>query len=194
MKIWIVADLHLGHRRLCDGSMDNHFRRPNFEWRGFEAWDAVVGTKDIVYILGNVSYGSPRRWFEHLKSRPGEKVLVCGDRETKHWSWYKRAGMRYVIEQGAWAVLNTDYGSVMLSHLPAFPSVLTQQEDMRWKKQADTLGRGFSYGSHVLNIHGHTMGLGMEDHRSEDASSECIGEAPVLLEQLIDKHFRRYGK
>jgi len=107
-----IGCLHLGHEGMA-------------KWRGFESsqqhdehliecWNSVVGKKDLVYILGDITMETHR--FYHLLDRLlGRKIVVLGNHDKpKH----VRMLLQFV-ESVAGAV---DYKECLLSHVPIHPN------------------------------------------------------------------------
>jgi len=190
---WVLGDLHLGHQALLTGF--NGVTRPKgWEHIIFKAWDACVRPNDTVILLGDVAVGGVKYWFERLSGLPGHKVLVMGNRERNRPQWYTRFGFERVVPFNS-ALLRqapakySHLGDVMFTHVPAFPTVLRPEYDMRYSGLSRKFERIFSATSPILNIHGHTHGAGNEDHRTFDAGVDVVGYAPRKLEQIMEVQF-----
>lgn len=87
-KTWFTADLHLGHKNIL-----TYEERP---WETLEQhdeallqnWRDTVGEEDVVYVLGDVTLGSVRKYRTRLQELPGKKFLVCGNHDSA-WIGFK---------------------------------------------------------------------------------------------------------
>ena len=68
-RIFVTADLHFGHQKLADirGVSDQDV---------MDRWNAVVGKRDVVYVLGDVFR------LERLAEMNGCKKLALGNHDT----------------------------------------------------------------------------------------------------------------
>lgn len=195
-NVWVIGDLCLGMHRLTDGSHPFINRESNFEERFFSAAGALVSPGDVLILLGNVAVGRIRWWFERIKSDiAGRKILVVGDLDTNRPVWYEKMGIDLVVPFGESTSVDKPadtmgLGSVIFTHLPCFSSVLTQEDDFKFRGVCRRLEQQYEMASPILNIHAHTLGRGFEDHRTTDAGLDVIGEAPKTLGQIFDGKFR----
>lgn len=77
-----ISDLHLGHANI----MKYEPSRPGGTVDGMDSelvrlWNETVGTEDVTYVLGDVSWHSPGRTVELLGAMNGRKVLVKGNHD-----------------------------------------------------------------------------------------------------------------
>lgn len=194
-NIWVAGDLCLGMHRLADGSHPFVKRETGYEERFLSAAADVVSERDVLVLLGNVAVGRIRWWFERIRSEiAGRKILIIGDLDTNRPAWYEKMGMDLVVPFGESTSVThpTDamgLGPIMFTHLPCFTSVLTQEDDFKFRGICRKLERQYDMASPILNVHAHTMGRGFEDHRTVDAGLDVIGEAPKTIGQIFDgKH------
>lgn len=167
--VFFVADLHLGHSHILtyeakarpfDG-IDRHDRGL------VEAWNAVVGEKDLVWILGDFAWSRERADWA-LKRLNGRKKLVLGDHDARwfdacdHGPHFERVG----------GVEKWKHG-IALCHAPIL------------------VGEG----KYVRCIHGHTHSHRVPDPADGDAESpqyacvsvEHTGLAPISWENLAKR-------
>lgn len=201
-KIWVLGDLHFGQHSLTTGAHPFIRRKPGFERRILEAWDASVRQCDVVVVLGNVTTAKergkrsrPLRYFEQIADMPGHKVLCMGNQERNRPQWYERFGFGMVVPfNEAVAAPLPDRGPlpsgfVLFSHLPAFANVLTQEWDAKYRGLSYKLNRWFDRSSAIINVHAHTMGRGMEMWQTIDGGVDEIGDGPITLDQLIERKY-----
>ena len=179
MTVWYTSDLHIGHGKVAGIRWDQIFKgiplgKPDPEeliaWHDgllVVNWDSVVGPKDVVWILGDISSGTDkaqRTALAWLSRRPGIKHLITGNHDGAHpmhrdsHKWQRiylgegRPGGPKVFESVQMAakkrVLLPKEGhvSVYLSH---FPYRADRGDKVRYPEW-----RLANYG-HIL-LHGHT--------------------------------------
>lgn len=129
-RIWLTSDLHIGHRALAKlrgwDSTDEGVAEHDAALAA--NWDAVVGPKDQVWVLGDICLGgkglrADRNALEWIQRRPGEKHLVSGNHDStgamhskahKHLRMYLEA---FETVQHS-AILKIGGHRVWLSHFP----------------------------------------------------------------------------
>ena len=83
---YYISDLHLDHANVI-----------RFDKRPFESielmnktlvdnWNGQVTNEDTVYILGDFCWGTEESWLNYLKNLSGNKVLIQGNHDIKHFS------------------------------------------------------------------------------------------------------------
>lgn len=106
-NVYYIADLHFGHKNCA-------------KWRGFDTeeghddwivsrWNEVVGSKDTVYILGDLCMH--KRGLARVQELHGRKVLVMGNHDSHGTQLYLDAGIDKLAGahcQGNW----------LLTHVP----------------------------------------------------------------------------
>ena len=171
MTTFFTADLHIGHKNIIKfeqayrpfASIEEHNESI------VDRWNAVVGVKDVVWVLGDVVFGADNFWY--LDRLHGQKNLVLGN----HDHFPKATYLKYFRKLEGCA----KFDSCILSHVPVHPNQL----EHRFK----------------ANIHGHmhskvvTMDRGTFskiDARYINVSVEQTGLAPIswdVLQKRIPK-------
>ena len=125
-KTYIITDTHYGHslmQKYCN-------RPPDFEQKIIKQWQATVNSQDIVYHLGDVTWGNQNQLKQIMNVLPGTKILIRGNHDKNNSNnWFIQSGFAAVLEKA-------QISGVILSH---FPAILNQKEI--------DLG--------IINIHGH---------------------------------------
>lgn len=80
-----------------------------------ECWRSVVGSDDVVIILGDVAFNT--RGLNVLRNLPGRKKLCMGNHDNKKMSTY----MEIFTSVRAYRILD---GDVLLAHIPVHPASL----------------------------------------------------------------------
>lgn len=132
-NIFFISDLHLGHENMCRFTTYEGGKSRNFEtYQEADAiilknWNSLVGTNDVVYILGDLCYACAKPYAENILAQlHGTKKLIGGNHDLWSSQWYLKY-VKYI--RGCGHIDNYFY-----SHVPIHPD---------------------SRGRFKLNIHGH---------------------------------------
>lgn len=140
-EVFVIADLHLGHRslvegRLVEGRVELMDRGRQTDFGTLEEmhealvqnWNSTVALRDKVYVLGDVAI--------HKKALPilgrmnGRKTLIMGNHDifnTKEYvKWFENLRAMRVLDK------------LTLTHVPVHPNQLSES------------------GRFIANVHGHT--------------------------------------
>jgi len=125
-KTYIIADTHHFHYALQE-----YCGRPaNFTQKIINQWKATVQPQDIVYHLGDVTWGNFDQTIKIMDELPGTKILIKGNHDKNHSNnWFIKVGFAAVLEKA-------QISGVILSHVP---SIMTKEE----------IEKG------IINVHGH---------------------------------------
>lgn len=171
MNHWIIADSHLGHKKLQEVAG----WPKQAESKILRGLLKNVAKDDVLIHLGDVSLGkdSPHH-YEITAAIRGKKILVRGNHDNKSLAWYYERGWDAVVDR---MDLNIFGEQIAFSHMPLIPRL---------------------YGSWGVNIHGH-MHSNCHDAefpwKADDThiqvSMEEFNFQPVALQTLIKRHQRR---
>ena len=104
--VYVIADLHLGHKRLaalrCFSSVQEH------DDAIIKAWNSIVHKKDVVYVLGDVFR------VDRVPELNGLKKLALGNHDTRPVEVY--AGLFSQVRACF------EYNNCLLTHIPVHPS------------------------------------------------------------------------
>lgn len=168
-RFWFVSDLNLGQDNCSDIE---------------QCWNDVVFDEDIVFLLGNIAAVNKAYWFSEIQRMPGRKVLFLGTQETNRPQWYHKFDFEEVVPFNQTRTLQSSIGKVMLSHLPVYESVQATN-DSKFLGLIKKFNHEFDMSSCILNIHGHTNGLGNERNNTIDVSHAVVqGNMPNLAQVL----------
>ena len=170
-KTYILTDTHFYHSRIVT---DFGFRPANFNDQIIKNWQNTVNENDIVFNLGDVTWGSQGQLQQIMYSLPGTKILIRGNHDKNHSNnWFIKAGFAAVLEKA-------QISGVILSH---FPAIMTQEE----------IKRG------IINVHGHfhnSKADRWEKHLKERITSnhylialEETNFTPISLELIKKRKF-----
>lgn len=187
MTVFYTADLHFGHRSLVERGYRPWASVEEMDAGLVDRWNAIVGTEDTVWVLGDVALSASKLGPATLLN--GTKILVCGNhdapwnghRKPRQVDRYAAAGFGTIIPAGAFFGETVGGHEVVLSHLP-YTGDHTPEE-----RFADR--RPFDNGLPV--IHGHTHGkFGRVRGRQIDVGVDAWDYTPVpdwMLAELIDQ-------
>lgn len=194
--VFFCSDLHLGHASLISSNHKDGtpreggaLREAGYEERFFEAANAVVKQNDILCILGDIAFSNVSYWFTRLSSLPGRKIVLLGNHDKNRLRWYMKFGFSDIIPFGHSKLYRHDLGNMLLTHVPAFESVLTTY-DNRFIGLSKKHNKEFDASSCILNLHGHTHGKAIERHNTFDCSLEAINYIPISIDQIIERKFK----
>ena len=175
-KTYIITDSHFFHKRIIT---DFGFRPPNFDHLIIKRWQDTVQPQDIVYHLGDVTWGSQGQLSTIMEGLPGTKILIRGNHDKNHSNnWFMDAGFAAVLEKA-------QVSKVILSHTPA---IMTQAElDYR-----------------IINVHGHfhnNNAKQWEVHLTERITTshyllslKNVNYYPVLLSDILKERYVENSK
>jgi len=115
METRFIGCLHLGHEGMARhrGFVDSWAHDDYL----IEQWNSVVGKKDIVYILGDVTMAS-KKWYFKLDQLNGTKHVVLGNHDRRQ---DVPELLKYVDTVGGCI----DWHGYMLTHAPVHPNEVT---------------------------------------------------------------------
>ena len=93
MKRFIIADLHFGHANII-GYVNRPFNNVDeMNESLIRLWNSVVGSDDLVYVLGDFTLSRRMEVITNLVNRlNGRKVLVMGNHDTRKPKDYIECG------------------------------------------------------------------------------------------------------
>ena len=86
MKTWVTSDLHFGHANIikfCPANRGHYSDVSHMNEDMIMKWNAVVSTRDLTYILGDVAFCSASDAAKILNRLNGAKILVEGNHDRK---------------------------------------------------------------------------------------------------------------
>ncbi len=161
-RVWFIADPHFYMNEVFLGIFDRPFESVAAMHEHMRAeWNAVVGEKDLVFVLGDVFMTQEAERFEMLRDFKGHKVLVMGNHDVNPIGDYMK-----VFDYVSPTSLTT--GFLRLSHAPEFNN-----------------GK-----SAFFNIFGHVHNdVNCRDYTESSfcVSVERIGYRPISLATITEK-------
>jgi calcineurin-like phosphoesterase family protein len=160
-KTWFTADTHFGHAGAL-GLFKRPFRSVAEMDEALVAnWNAVVGTDDLVWHLGDFGYRlKPQRVRQVLASLNGRKRLIIGNNDDAT-----------TIAVEGWDSID-NYGE---SEIDGTRLVLCHYPFKSWNK----MRKG------AWNLHGHSHGALARAARQADVGVDVWGFRPIQLSEII---------
>ena len=154
--IFFIADTHFEHKLVARlrgyESVEEH------DEHLIDQWNATVGTRDTVWLLGDAVFGKHNLW--KLGRLNGIKRLVMGNHDCYAVSEY---AVYFSKIYGAFSFKH----DFILTHVPVHP----QQLEKRYK----------------CNIHGHTHTFALDDRRYVGVSVELIDAKPQAFDVVRER-------
>ncbi len=86
-KVWVTSDPHLFHKQIPTFqplTRPQGYDRNDTVSLMINKWNNTVGANDLVFILGDVSFGTPEETVKALGRMNGVKVLVVGNHDSRN--------------------------------------------------------------------------------------------------------------
>ena len=120
-NVFMIGDLHLGHKNIMGFGQRDFTCIEDHNEAIVQAWNTVVGKRDIVWVLGDVCMDmKDMPLFDRMR---GDKRLILGNHDRFDIQVYAR----YFNGVGAF---EKRYG-VIMTHIPIHPGEL-QYRTWRW--------------------------------------------------------------
>lgn len=176
---FLISDTHFSHKRILE------FRRkddPSQFMRPFDSlehmnetlvdnWNADVGDNDVVYHLGDFSFGGKHNIAQFARRLKGRIRFIMGNHDYNAKDYIDHfeeiLGTPYKIKTGK--------GVLLLTHAPMH------------------LGReDYHHAEHglIVNVHGHIHDQLTGETYHESVCVEQTNWRPVPLDAIVAKHFR----
>ena len=112
-KIFLIGDLHWGHRNII-----KYCNRPfsdveHMNEQLIKNWNSVVSKNDIVYVVGDFALCAKSKIIEIGNQLNGRKRLILGNHDGASIETYRAAGFEFVYNHSI--VLDDFY---IISHIP----------------------------------------------------------------------------
>ena len=166
--IWFTADLHLQHENIikfCNRPFSNV---KEMDEKLINNWNEVVDKKDIIYILGDFSFGNPPEYASRLK---GNKIFIKGSHDNNLDAPYMK-----IIKPKE---LKDEYGNqrtIVLCHYAMRSWYLSHYAS--WHLYAHHHGKLESYGL--------SMDIGVDCNNFYPFSLDDISKKMATLEPIVD--------
>lgn len=189
-EVFYTSDIHVGHRMVA--RIRGFHSTDEFEEHRGEMvpkadvlshdiqlahnWDSVVGEKDTIFVLGDISINGSTYALDWFRERPGNKILVSGNHDPVHPGFFRNSYRKIAEWREVFMDIQPYYRlrltgqNVLLSHLPYSGTGAEGRRD----NGEEIEERGPQWRLPDLGlplIHGHTHGPEVE-HISDNGTPE----------------------
>lgn len=169
MKTYITSDLHFGHRNIMKFCPVTRARYQNdLDYMNREMvreWNEIVGSNDLVYILGDVAFLPAAKAVKIMQQLNGSKILIEGNHDRKLLNDPAFRDCFSEIHKYLWIEYKKQ--QIVMFHFPI--------------AEFDQQHRG------AIHFHGHLHGntSGLEHFRIRDVGMDATGNIVTLLDDAI---------
>jgi calcineurin-like phosphoesterase family protein len=88
-KIWVTSDTHFHHRNILiyEAASRPWSDRDQMDRAMIQRWNERVGPNDVVFHLGDFSFGSKGRVRDIVSKLKGKIFLLLGNHDREQWDW-----------------------------------------------------------------------------------------------------------
>lgn len=162
--IYLIGDLHLDHTNIIQYCNRPFKSVDEMNDTLVKRWNETVGTEDIVYYLGDISYGRGSRdgswWWQKLN---GKKTLIKGNHDRK----YSIKGITPVYR---WHIVELGGIKFLLVHSPTY-------DKPEWD--------GWIIHGHHHNNYPESYPLVNKENKTINVSVEVLDYYPLPLDKLL---------
>ncbi|MFJ7982398.1 metallophosphoesterase [Lysinibacillus xylanilyticus] len=117
-KTWFIADTHFDHKNILEFENRPFSNVDEMKSKMIDAWNAVVGKNDIVYVIGDFCFGGYKAWIETLDQLKGKIILVKGNHDKSKiiYRVLREGFLSDIHDVGV--LLREDKYSLNLTHYP----------------------------------------------------------------------------
>lgn len=125
MRVFLTSDLHFGHKNIIE-----YEKRPFRNVEDMNAgiiknWNKIVSNDDMVFCLGDVSFGGAEMTKECVSQLQGKKILIMGNHDRgRSISWWMDKGFdevyRYPIMYNGFLILGHEPPDYMSDATPYY--------------------------------------------------------------------------
>lgn len=156
-RVLFAADMHFGHDRLATNrrGMDPTYHNELI----IDNWNKAVSKKDLVIMVGDLTFEAPELIPVYLSRLHGNKILVAGNHDNAECcDMARKLGIR------VYGCMK--YKGFFVTHIPIHPMEFSFSPKIRG------------------NIHGHIHDRVINDPRYFNVSMDRIGYTPILFEDI----------
>ena len=119
MTLWFTSDLHFFHNNVIRNSRRPFKNMDEMHETIITNWNKCVKKREVIYVLGDFSFGGKEKTKEILKRLNGHKILILGNHD-RDAAWMLEAGFNKVYEN-YYININPGNQKVYLSHYQYHP-------------------------------------------------------------------------
>ena len=163
MRTFLISVMHFGHANIIKYENRPFASAEEMDNTIITNWKSIVKNKDVVLVLGDVSFYNKEKTQQIIKNLPGLKTLILGNHDRSRSSTFWRdIGFHNVYK---YPIIFRDF--YMVSHEPLY------------------INSSMPY----INIHGHLHSNNINNNTKQyfNASVENINYTPILFESILSK-------
>lgn len=117
---WFVSDLHFFHKNI--GRHTNGLKLVDRHAAIINGWNSVIKSKDLIYVIGDISFGSYEDTKAIIENLKGTKILIRGNHDYRFTSsQFAEMGFKDIRD---FLFINfSNAEKVLLSHYPYTPNM-----------------------------------------------------------------------
>lgn len=159
-KVYFTSDHHFGHKNIIDFESRPFSDTDEMNEYMISSWNAIVGTADKVFHLGDFSFLNQDKTREIVNKLNGYKILIMGNHDRgRTRSWWLETGFNEVSEH---PLIYRDF--FFLTHEPMY------------------MNKHMPF----VNVHGHIHGQKYEGKNYFNICVEHWDYKPLSFEQIRD--------
>lgn len=112
-KIFLIGDLHFNHKRIIEYCERPFNSVEEMNEALIKNWNSIVGTHDIVYVVGDFALCGKDKIIEIGNKLKGRKRLILGNHDGASMDTYRAAGFEFIYNH---PIILDDY--FIISHYP----------------------------------------------------------------------------
>lgn len=158
---FLISDTHWYHHKIAE-----YCERPdNWDEIAVQSWNETVSETDIVFHLGDFSFGNKQMAQEKVEALNGRIILLKGNHDRHGAQWFHDIGIKDVIKNPF--IMTGNHSRILFSHVPQYP-----------------------IDPDIINIHGHIHNIReliweRKDMRYRNVSVEALNYKPIKFKELL---------
>lgn len=191
MRRFFISDTHFYHANILKFGQRNQFANlEEMHEHLINSWNRVVHKKDVVYVVGDFSFGDYEQTKVILDRLNGSKVLVLGNHDLKskrHISRKQFYEMGFIEVADELIIKLSNAQSVYLKHYPYKESVLKKiARKLRGSKESyRAYHQLYPARTAMWHIHGHHHGQTMVHGNEINVSCETLKYKPISESEIV---------
>ena len=188
---WFISDLHLFHKRIINRYGRSEFNSiDEMHTKIITEWNKNIKNKDVVYIVGDISFGSYEDTKSFIDKLNGNKILIRGNHDYRFTS-KDIINMGFIDVRDFLRIKLSNTVEILLSHYPyAVPWYKLLYYKLFKKHNYRPYYQHYPNDRGLYLIHGHHHGGPKFNDRNINVSCETLNYKP-LSESEICKYINR---
>ena len=159
---WVISDTHFQHDNIIKFCNRPFANSKEMDEALIHNWNSTVKPTDIIYHLGDISFGDKNTALDIMYNLNGHKRLIVGNHDDVPF-WVRSRVFEKVV---------------MLRWLPEFGLLLTHVPVHESQLETKRMG------NHMINVHGHIHDQDSPQGPYRNVSVEKIEYRPINIDEL----------